>query len=91
MDPPKRSATVEVMTSDETIVGGGRFGTDRDGYAAMKHYARPWPDRVWAIEGCQGIGRHVATPAAVRRRRGRRCPTEAVGADAGGRRGRLAA
>jgi len=19
-----------------------------------------WPDRVWAIEGCQGIGRHVA-------------------------------
>ena len=61
MDPHKRSATVEVMTTDETIVGGGRFGTDRDGYAAMKDYARPWPDRVWAIEGCQGIGRHVAT------------------------------
>ena len=23
-------------------------------------YARQWPDRVWAIEGCEGIGRHVA-------------------------------
>ena len=23
-------------------------------------YARQWPDRVWAIEGCNGIGRHVA-------------------------------
>ena len=23
-------------------------------------YARRWPDRVWAIEGCSGIGHHVA-------------------------------
>ena len=22
--------------------------------------ARQWPDRMWAIEGCQGIGRHIA-------------------------------
>ena len=27
MDPHKRSATIEVMTSDETIIGGGRFDT----------------------------------------------------------------
>lgn len=60
MDPHKRSATIEVMTGDETIVGGGRFATDRDGYTAMKIYAKQWPDRVWAIEGCQGIGRHIA-------------------------------
>ncbi|HET7305787.1 MAG TPA: IS110 family transposase [Segeticoccus sp.] len=60
MDPHKRSATIEVMGADETVVGGGRFGTDRDGYAAMKDYAKQWPDRVWAIEGCQGIGRHIA-------------------------------
>jgi transposase len=60
MDPHKRSATIEVMTGDETIVGGGRFGTDRDGYAAMMTYSKQWPDRVWAIEGCQGIGRHIA-------------------------------
>lgn len=31
MDPHKRSATIEVMSADETIVGAGRFGTDRDG------------------------------------------------------------
>ncbi|HEX2772873.1 MAG TPA: IS110 family transposase [Micromonosporaceae bacterium] len=60
MDPHKRSATIEVMTGDETIVGGGRFGTGRDGYAAMTRYAKQWPNRVWAIEGCQGIGRHIA-------------------------------
>ncbi|SCL50139.1 Transposase [Micromonospora eburnea] len=60
MDPHKRSATIEVMTSDETVVGGGRFDTGRDGYAAMRKYARQWPHRMWAIEGCQGIGRHIA-------------------------------
>ena len=26
----------------------------------MLDYVRRWPDRVWAIEGCEGIGRHVA-------------------------------
>ncbi|SCL19894.1 IS110 family transposase [Micromonospora inyonensis] len=60
MDPHKRSATIEVMAGDETVVGGGRFDTDRDGYTAMRKYATQWPNRVWAIEGCQGIGRHIA-------------------------------
>lgn len=60
MDPHKRSATIEVMAADEAILGRGRYGTDRDGYAAMLRYARQWPDRVWAIEGCNGIGRHIA-------------------------------
>jgi hypothetical protein len=60
MDPHKRSATIEVMAGDEAIHGGGRFGTDRDGYATMLHYARQWPVRVWAIEGCSGIGKHIA-------------------------------
>jgi transposase len=60
MDPHKRSATIEVMTADETILGGGRFATDRDGYAEMRRYVSQFPDRVWAIEGCSGIGHHVA-------------------------------
>jgi transposase len=60
MDPHTRSATIEVMTADEAIVGGGRFGTDRAGYAAMLTYGRQWTDRVWAVEGCAGIGKHIA-------------------------------
>ena len=60
MDPHKRSATIEVMTAEEAIVGGGRFGTDRAGYAAMLTYGRQWTDRVWAVEGCAGIGKHIA-------------------------------
>jgi transposase len=60
MDPPKRSATIEVMAADETILGGGRFATDADGFAAMARYVSRFSDRVWAIEGCNGIGHHIA-------------------------------
>jgi transposase len=60
MDPHKRSATIEVMAGEETVLGGGRFGTDAAGYRAMLGYAKQFPQRTWAIEGCQGIGRHIA-------------------------------
>lgn len=60
MDPHKRSVTIEVMTADETVLGGGRFGTDVTGFKAMSEYVRQWPDRTWAVEGCGGIGRHIA-------------------------------
>ena len=35
MDPHKRSVTIEVMTDDESVVGGGRFSTDATGYRTM--------------------------------------------------------
>ena len=60
MDPHKRSATIEVMASDETVVGGGRYATDAAGYRAMLAEVARWPERTWVVEGCQGIGRHIA-------------------------------
>jgi transposase len=61
MDPHKRSATIEVMASDEAVLGVGRYATDAAGYRSMLAEAERWPERVWAIEGCQGIGRHIAS------------------------------
>jgi hypothetical protein len=60
MDPHKRSATIEIMAGDEAILGGGRYATDVRGYRAMLAAVKRWPERMWAIEGCQGIGRHIA-------------------------------
>ena len=60
MDPHKRTATIEVMAGDEAVAGRGRYATDAAGYAAMLAEARRWPQRMQAIEGCQGIGRHLA-------------------------------
>ena len=61
MDPHKRSATIEVMGGDETILGGGRYATDVAGYDAMLKFGKQFPERTWAIEGCNGIGKHIAT------------------------------
>ncbi|MFG3714790.1 IS110 family transposase [Micromonospora sp. NPDC047730] len=60
VDPHKRSATIEIINAREKTLGQGRFGTDRDGYQAMLAAGRKHKDRVWAVEGCNGIGRHIA-------------------------------
>ena len=60
VDPHKLSATIEVVDQDERRLGAGRFPTDQAGYAAMRTYAKGWPDRVWAVEGANGTGRPLA-------------------------------
>jgi transposase len=60
MDPHKRSATIEIIDGRERVLAQGRYGTDSAGYRAMLAVGRRYPQRVWAVEGCNGIGRHVA-------------------------------
>jgi transposase len=63
MDPHKSSATIEVIDERGQVIGRGRFGTDRAGYAAMLAHGRRHGERVWAVwavEGCRGIGQHIA-------------------------------
>jgi transposase len=60
VDPHKLSATIEVVDKQEKLLGSGRFTTDQAGYAAMRAYAKSWPDRVWAVEGANGAGRPLA-------------------------------
>lgn len=60
LDPHKRSATIEVINDREQVLGQGRYSTDTGGYQAMLAAGRRHAGRVWAVEGCNGIGRHVA-------------------------------
>jgi transposase len=60
MDPHKRSATIEVIDEREQVLARGRYGTDTEGYQQMLTAGRQFPDRIWAVEGCAGIGRHIA-------------------------------
>ncbi|WP_344621159.1 IS110 family transposase, partial [Dactylosporangium salmoneum] len=60
MDPHKRSATIEVIDEREQVLARGRYGTEADGYQRMLTTGRTFPERVWAVEGCAGIGRHIA-------------------------------
>jgi transposase len=60
MDPHKSSATIEAVDERARVLTTGRYGTDKAGYAQMLAAGRRFPDRVWAVEGCNGIGRHIA-------------------------------
>jgi transposase len=61
VDPHRLSATIEVVDGHETVLVTGRFATDKAGYAAMRKHVAAWPDRVWAVEGCNGTGRPLAS------------------------------
>jgi transposase len=60
MDPHKCSATIEIIDEQAVVLAAGKYGTDKAGYAQMLAAARVFADRVWAVEGCNGIGRHLA-------------------------------
>ena len=60
MDPHKRPATIEVIDERARVLAAGRYGTDTAGYGQMLAAAGKFADRVWAVEGCNGIGRHLA-------------------------------
>lgn len=60
MDPHKRAVTIEVMDAQEQLHGHRQFTTDTEGFTAMLAFAQEWPQRTWAVEGCNGIGHHVA-------------------------------
>lgn len=66
VDPHKQSATIEVVDHYEKVLGAGRLSTDQGGYAAVRTYAKTWPDRVWAVEGANGTatsaGAHSKEP-----------------------------
>jgi transposase len=48
------------VVQEEKMLGAGRFSTDQAGHAAMRAYAKSWPERVWAVEGANGTGRPLA-------------------------------
>jgi transposase len=60
VDPAKRSHTIEVISTRETVLVAGRFDNDNTGYRAMRALVKRWPSRVWAVEGASGVGRHLA-------------------------------
>jgi hypothetical protein len=60
VDPHKLSVTIEARDSREILRAKGRFGTDTRSYRQLLAYTRQWPERIWAVEGANGIGRPLA-------------------------------
>ena len=60
VDPRKLSVTIEARDDREIVRATGRFGTDTCSYRQLLTVARQWPQRIWAVEGANGIGRPLA-------------------------------
>ena len=60
VDPHKRSNTLVVLDGKEREIDGGRFVNDSAGYKQMLRFAGRFDERVWAVEGARGVGRHIA-------------------------------
>lgn len=60
IDPHKSSNTALVLDPQENVLAKQRFPKDRDGYRQLKHFARPWRERTWAVEGARGVGLGLA-------------------------------
>lgn len=59
VDPHKLSVTIEARDNREILRATGQFATDARSYRQLPGVARQWPERVWAAEGANGIGRPV--------------------------------
>lgn len=60
LDPHKASNTIAVLDCDETVHVRRRFENTAEGMVAMLEAVREFGDRVWAVEGANGIGRSIA-------------------------------
>lgn len=60
VDPHKRSNAMEVLDAEHSALAAGRLGTDREGYRSMLAAGCRYPSRLWAVEGCNGVGKHLA-------------------------------
>ena len=55
--PHKLSVTIKARDNREILRAVGQFATGRRSYRQLLEVARQWPERIWAVEGANGIGR----------------------------------
>jgi len=60
LDPHKASNTIAVLDRDEMLELEQRFDNTARGMVAMLDAVAEFTDRVWAVEGANGVGRSIA-------------------------------
>jgi transposase len=60
IDPHKRSHTAVVLDEDEEIAAQLRVAADRRQLDRLLAWASDWPERIWAVENVNGLGRLLA-------------------------------
>ena len=57
IDPHKRSHTAVALDGIDEVLGQLRVTADRRQLERLLAFAKPWPERVWAVENANGLGR----------------------------------
>jgi transposase len=60
VDPHKASNAVAVIDEHGELLERAEFSADRQGLRALERWARRFPERRWAVEGANGLGRTLA-------------------------------
>ena len=60
VDPHKRLNAVCVLNSKGTVLARQQFANTADGFRELKVFWRQWRPRIWAVEGCNGVGKYLA-------------------------------
>jgi Transposase len=60
VDPHKRMNAVVVLNSKGNVLARQQFANSAGGFRELKTFWRQWRPRTWAIEGCNGVGKHIA-------------------------------
>jgi transposase len=60
VDPHKRLNAVVVLSARGKVLARCQFVNSAQGFRELRTFSRQWRPRTWAIEGCNGVGQHVA-------------------------------
>ncbi len=74
VDPHKRINAVVVLSSKGKVLGRTQFANSADGFRQLRAFSRQWRPRTWAVEGCNGVGKHLAQRLVSEGERGSTCP-----------------
>ncbi len=60
VDPHKRMNAVVVVNAKGKVLARQQFSNTARGFRELRTFSRQWRPRTWAVEGCNGVGKHLA-------------------------------
>jgi transposase len=60
VDPHKRMNAVVVVDVKGKVLARQQFLNTAAGFRELRAFSRQWRPRTWAVEGCNGVGKHLA-------------------------------
>lgn len=60
VDPHKRLHAAVAINDQGRILARAVFPNTADGFGELRAFGRHWKTRTWAIEGCNGVGKHLS-------------------------------